>query len=90
MDKEKKKSLKKVGIYTAFNLLFSIILPLALIFIMAFISLPYVKTGSIPNVIYILIFLMLFILLIINEYLISIITKKILKDEQKISDVNPV
>ena len=87
MDKEKKKSLKKVGIYTAFNLLFSIILPLALIFIMAFISLPYVKTGSIPNVIYILIFLMLFILLIINEYLISIITKKILKDEQKISNV---
>ena len=53
MDKEKNKGrFKKVGIYTAFNLLFSVILPLILIFIMALISLPYAKTGSIPNIIY--------------------------------------
>lgn len=88
MDKEKNKGrFKKVGIYTAFNLLFSVILPLILIFIMALISLPYAKTGSIPNIIYILIFLILFILLIMNEYFISIITKKILKEELNINNV---
>jgi len=83
MNKDKNSILKKIGIYTVFNLLFGVALLLIALIIIIIVGLPfYVKTGEIPEILAYLAYLLIAIILIVNECFTSRVTKKILKNEQ--------